>query len=54
MQEIEEAIEVLINAGTDRNRITVLHCNTEYPTPMIDVNLKAMLDKPLQITLAQY
>jgi N-acetylneuraminate synthase len=44
MQEIEEAIEVLINAGTDRNRITVLHCNTEYPTPMIDVNLKAMLD----------
>jgi N-acetylneuraminate synthase len=44
MQEIEEAIEVLINAGTDRNKITVLHCNTEYPTPMIDVNLKAMLD----------
>lgn len=44
MQEIEEAIVVLENAGTDRNNITVLHCNTEYPTPMQDVNLKAMLD----------
>jgi N,N'-diacetyllegionaminate synthase len=29
--------------GTTRKQITVLHCNTEYPTPMEDVNLKAML-----------
>ena len=29
--------------GTPRERVTVLHCNTEYPTPMADVNLKAML-----------
>lgn len=38
--EIEDALEVLkINGSTD---VTVLHCNTEYPTPMIDVNLTAM------------
>lgn len=41
--EIESALEVLENAGTSRNCITVLHCNTEYPTPMTDVNLNAML-----------
>jgi N-acetylneuraminate synthase/N,N'-diacetyllegionaminate synthase len=29
--------------GTERKKITVLHCNTEYPTPMQDVNLRAML-----------
>lgn len=39
--EIENALNVLrINGCED---ITVLHCNTEYPTPMEDVNLKAML-----------
>ncbi len=41
--EIEAALAVLENAGTPRERITVLHCNTEYPTPMSDVNLRAML-----------
>jgi N,N'-diacetyllegionaminate synthase len=41
--EIEAALEVLEAAGTPRERITVLHCNTEYPTPMRDVNLRAML-----------
>ncbi|QSW87448.1 MULTISPECIES: N-acetylneuraminate synthase [Flavobacterium] len=40
--EIKEAIEVLIHAGAKRNKISILHCNTEYPTPMKDVNLKAM------------
>lgn len=40
--EIESAIEVLEQAGTSRCKITVLHCNTEYPTPMSDVNLRAM------------
>jgi len=40
--EIEDAIDVLEKAGTDRSNITVLHCNTEYPTPMQDVNLRAM------------
>ncbi|QNF33806.1 N-acetylneuraminate synthase [Adhaeribacter swui] len=43
LAEIEAALEVLENAGTNRAHITVLHCNTEYPTPMPDVNLKAML-----------
>ena len=41
--EIEAAIEALEHAGTPRSRITVLHCNTEYPTPFKDVNLRAML-----------
>lgn len=40
--EIEAAIAVLTEAGTTRHQITVLHANTEYPTPMQDVNLKAM------------
>jgi N-acetylneuraminate synthase/N,N'-diacetyllegionaminate synthase len=43
LDEIEKAINVLISHGTKKNEITVLHCNTEYPTPMVDVNLKAML-----------
>lgn len=40
--EVEAAINVLTGAGTQREDITVLHANTEYPTPMRDVNLKAM------------
>jgi N,N'-diacetyllegionaminate synthase len=40
--EIEAAIEVLMDQGLPRGKITVLHCNTEYPTPMADVNLRAM------------
>lgn len=43
IQEIEEAIIVLTSGSITKNEITVLHCNTEYPTPMEDVNLKAML-----------
>ncbi len=42
LQEVKEAIEVLEAGGIARNRIIVLHCNTEYPTPMKDVNLLAM------------
>ncbi|WWW11949.1 N-acetylneuraminate synthase [Arcobacter cryaerophilus gv. pseudocryaerophilus] len=41
--EIEDALNILINAGTKKENITVLHANTEYPTPMEDVNLKAMV-----------
>lgn len=40
--EIEAAIAVIEAEGITRDRITVLHCNTEYPTPMKDVNLLAM------------
>jgi N,N'-diacetyllegionaminate synthase len=42
MGEIEAAIDVLEQAGTPRANITVLHCTTEYPTPMAEVNLRAM------------
>ncbi len=41
--EIEAALYALEEAGTPRDQITVLHCNTEYPTPFSDVNLRAML-----------
>ena len=40
--EIEDAIAVMEAGGVRRADITVLHCNTEYPTPMGDVNLRAM------------
>jgi len=40
--EIEDALHVLETGGTPSKNITVLHCNTEYPTPVIDVNLRAM------------
>jgi N,N'-diacetyllegionaminate synthase len=43
MQEVKDAFNVLIKNGVQKNEITILHCNTEYPTPMEDVNLKAML-----------
>lgn len=43
MVEIEEALDVFLQAGILKNDITILHCNTEYPTPMSDVNLNAML-----------
>jgi N,N'-diacetyllegionaminate synthase len=42
MGEIESAVDILEKAGTQRIDITVLHCTTEYPTPMTEVNLRAM------------
>ena len=41
--EIKDAVKVLTDNGISKDKITILHCNTEYPTPMEDVNLKAML-----------
>jgi len=41
-KEIDDALRVLLHAGAKKSDITVLHCNTEYPTPMEDVNLTAM------------
>ena len=41
--EVEAAIQVIEAAGTPRHLITILHCTTEYPTPMEDVNLRAMV-----------
>lgn len=43
LTEIETALKELTRSGTAREKITVLHCNTEYPTPYEDVNLNAML-----------
>jgi len=43
IKEVKNALNILINSGTKKNNITVLHCNTEYPTPMSDVNLRAMV-----------
>lgn len=42
MTDINNAIQVLLKFGVTKEQITVLHCNTEYPTPMHDVNLNAM------------
>ena len=43
MDEVRDALNILIKSGAEKDQITILHCNTEYPTPMEDVNLKAML-----------
>lgn len=41
--EISKALKILTSYGTKKKNITILHANTEYPTPMADVNLKAMV-----------
>lgn len=43
LEDIRLAVDVFLKSGLSKDRITILHCNTEYPTPMLDVNLKAML-----------
>jgi N,N'-diacetyllegionaminate synthase len=43
LDEVRDALNILLEAGAKKDKITILHCNTEYPTPMKDVNLKAML-----------
>lgn len=43
LKEIASALKIITDAGTPKRMITVLHCNTEYPTPYKDVNLMAML-----------
>lgn len=49
MEEIGQAVDCLKKAGTPE--ITLLHCNTEYPTPMEDVNLKAMITMEKEFSL---
>ena len=44
MTEIKNAVDVLTKFGVNKSALTILHCNTEYPTPMSDVNLLAMLN----------
>ena len=43
LSEVQEALKVLVESGTAKECITVLHANSMYPTPMADVNLNAML-----------
>lgn len=42
MKDIDNALEVLKKAGQDKDKITLLHCTTQYPTPFAEVNLNAM------------
>lgn len=53
LQEVKDAVEVIESEGITRDRIIVLHCNTEYPTPMQDVNLLAMhhIARELQVKI---
>ena len=43
LKEVGDALAILVDSGTKKENITVLHANTMYPTPMEDVNLNAML-----------
>lgn len=43
MVELKATLKVLLKEGVRKEKLTILHCNTEYPTPFEDVNLKAML-----------
>lgn len=42
LEEVSSALDILLESGIVKSNITILHCNTEYPTPMADVNLLAM------------
>ena len=43
LREIRDALNILISYGTKKKNITILQCNTEYPTPLRDANIRAML-----------
>ena len=43
MDEVKNALDILVDSGTKKHNIIILHANTEYPTPMEDVNLRAMV-----------
>jgi N,N'-diacetyllegionaminate synthase len=42
LADIENALKVIENSGTSRDKITLLHCTSEYPAPFCDVNLHVM------------
>ena len=52
IEEIKDAVKVLTDNGVNKDKITVLHCNTEYPTPMEDVNLRAILHIQQEVGIA--
>ena len=53
LSEVGSALTILVESGTPKNIITVLHCTSAYPAPMIDVNLKAMqtIKKEFDVTV---
>ncbi|MES2590602.1 MAG: N-acetylneuraminate synthase [Bacteroidota bacterium] len=51
MSEIMDAVNILVKSGTARENISVLHCTTDYPTAMEDVNLNAMLNIQQQLNV---
>ena len=52
LQEVKNALKIIIAAGTSKKNITVLQANTMYPTPMEDVNLNAMLTMRQELGVA--
>jgi len=52
LKEVEDALNILIDSGTKKENITILHANTMYPTPMKDVNLNAMLTIQKELDIA--
>lgn len=51
LSEVRDALQVLLDCGMVRSQITVLQCNSEYPTPFQDVNLKAMVRLGVELGL---
>jgi N,N'-diacetyllegionaminate synthase len=43
LEEVRDALNIILDSGVKKDHITILHCNSGYPTPMKDVNLKSML-----------
>ena len=52
IKEIKSAFNILINNSMKKENVIILHCNTDYPTPMEDVNLKAMLTIQKELNVA--
>ena len=53
LNEVVQAIKIITKSGTPKLRITVLHCTTEYPLPLKEVNLLAMksIERKLKISI---
>ena len=51
MIEIKQALKVLLSGKLKKKNISILHCNTDYPTPMKDVNLNAILSMKKDLKL---
>ena len=51
LTEIRDALKILTSYGTLKKNITILQCNTEYPTPLKDANIKAMLTIKKKFTI---